>query len=571
MNDHFENTPRPPEGALPPLDAVPADEPLPPLDAVAADEPLPPLDAVPADDWEVPPPGPSVLDTFLALLAWVLILVLVGLTVLSRHPLPVAAAAGNKAPEAQAKPAEAANPDDPPPVPSPRPPAPPPAVRTAAAPDEFGIMLMQMQGRYLVGVSPLFGEKDRKKLYDGAKALNTGSLDQRWRFIVLAGDLVGPDEARTKLQELNELLARDRVIPTPEQRRVMNILRTLYGSYQQGQWDAPKVGPEDRQLLKDKLGWFGELALAPREGDKAARAAAEVPAKRMLTAVLAMLTWVVFFLGAGCLGLLVLGGLWLAGVVHGKLHCPTGHGGVYAETFALWMGMFVGMLVLVGSLDVGQYRFLLMIAAELVSLLALAWPVIRGVPWRQVREDIGWTLGPRPLLEPFLGFAAYAMALPLLACGVGVMLVLILLGLGGKFPGLADAANDFDPVKFQAHPIVEWLGHATFWDQVQLLVLASVMAPLVEETMFRGVLHRHLRDLTCGAGAVVSVLVSGLVVSTIFAVIHPQALVAVPALMALAFGFILAREWRGSVVPGMVAHGLSNGALVMFMIFVLGS
>ena len=72
-------------------------------------------------------------------------------------------------------------------------------------------------------------------------------------------------------------------------------------------------------------------------------------------------------------------------------------------------------------------------------------------------------------------------------------------------------------------------------------------------------------------GAVVSVLVSGFVVSLIFAVIHPQALVAVPALMALAFGFTLAREWRGSVVPGMVAHGLSNGAVMMFMIYALGS
>jgi membrane protease YdiL (CAAX protease family) len=571
MSDHFENTPRPPKAPLPPLDAVSADDPLPPLEAVPADEPRPPLDAVPGDDWEVPPPGPSMLDTFLALLAWVAILVLVGLTVLSRHPLPTAAAAKNKPPEVQAAPAEAAHPDDPPPIADPRPPAPPPVVRTEAAPDEFGSMLMLLQGRYLVGVSPWVGENDRKKLYDGTKSLNTGSLDQRLRYIVLVGDLAGPDEAQTKLQELKGLLARDRVNPPREQRRVMNVLRALYGDYQQGQWDAPKVGPEDRQLLKDKLGWFGELALAPRQGDQAARAAVEVPAKRMLTAVLVALGWVVFFLGAGCLGLLVLGGLWLAGVVRGKLHCPTGHGGVYAETFALWMGMFVGMLVLVGSLDVGQYRFLLMIAAELVSLLALVWPVIRGVPWRQVREDIGWTLGPRPLLEPFLGFAAYAMALPLLACGVAFMFVLILLGVGGKFPGLADAANDFDPVKFQAHPIVEWLGHATFWDRVQLLVLASVMAPLVEETMFRGVLHRHLRDLTCGAGAVVSVIVSGLVVSTIFAVIHPQAMVAIPALMALAFGFTLAREWRGSVVPGMVAHGLSNGALVMFMIYVLGS
>jgi membrane protease YdiL (CAAX protease family) len=29
--------------------------------------------------------------------------------------------------------------------------------------------------------------------------------------------------------------------------------------------------------------------------------------------------------------------------------------------------------------------------------------------------------------------------------------------------------------------------------------------------------------------------------------------------MALAFGFSLAREWRGTLVPAIVAHGLNNG------------
>jgi membrane protease YdiL (CAAX protease family) len=573
MSDNFENDPLRPTGPLPPLDAVPADEPLLPTG-------LPPLDAVPAEDAALPPPqGRVMLNTFLGLLAWVVIVVLVCLTVLSRHPLPTAPAA-NKAAEVRPEPGDAANVGDQrpvgrPPVAEPLPPVPPglpPVVRAAPPTDEVGPLLMLLQGRYLVGASSMLGEKDRQQLYEGMKkSLNTGSLDQRLRFVVLAGDLAGPDEALTQLDELDQLLAKDQLKPAPHQRGVMDALQTLYESYRQGQWDAPKLDADDRQLLKDELGWFGDLALAPREGDKTARAAVEAPALRMLTAVVAALVWVVFFLGAGCLGLLALGGLWLAGVVRGRLQCPTGHGGVYAETFALWMGMFVGLLILVGSLNVGEYHYLMLLAAELLSLLALLWPVLRGVPWQQVRADIGWTLGPRPLLEPFLGIAAYAMTLPLLACGVGVMLVLILLGFAGKFPGLADAANDFDPMKFQAHPIFEWIAHGSFWDRVQLVVLASVVAPLVEETMFRGVLHRHLRDLSCGAGAVVSVLFSGLVVSTIFAVIHPQALVAVPVLMAMAFGFTIAREWRGSVLPGMVAHGLSNGAVITLMMYALGS
>ena len=53
-----------------------------------------------------------------------------------------------------------------------------------------------------------------------------------------------------------------------------------------------------------------------------------------------------------------------------------------------------------------------------------------------------------------------------------------------------------------------------------------------------------------------------------FAAIHPQGWVAMPALMGLATGMTLVREWRGTLVPSMVIHGLSN-ALVMSMLWIL--
>ena len=60
-----------------------------------------------------------------------------------------------------------------------------------------------------------------------------------------------------------------------------------------------------------------------------------------------------------------------------------------------------------------------------VSLVALAWPVQRGIPWPQVRRDIGLTLGERPAFEPLAGIACYILALPLVALGVIVMLMLV--------------------------------------------------------------------------------------------------------------------------------------------------
>jgi membrane protease YdiL (CAAX protease family) len=67
-----------------------------------------------------------------------------------------------------------------------------------------------------------------------------------------------------------------------------------------------------------------------------------------------------------------------------------------------------------------------------------------------------------------------------------------------------------------------------------------------------------------------SVVLSALIVSLLFAAIHPQGLAAIPALMALAFGFNLAREWRGTLVPSMVAHAINNGLLLTLFLLIFG-
>jgi membrane protease YdiL (CAAX protease family) len=88
--------------------------------------------------------------------------------------------------------------------------------------------------------------------------------------------------------------------------------------------------------------------------------------------------------------------------------------------------------------------------------------------------------------------------------------------------------------------------------------------------MFRGVLYRHLREASRGWRVGLSVLFSATVVSFIFAVIHPQGLVAVPLLMALAYAFTAVREWRGTLIPGMVAHGITNGVTMTLLLLLAG-
>jgi membrane protease YdiL (CAAX protease family) len=153
------------------------------------------------------------------------------------------------------------------------------------------------------------------------------------------------------------------------------------------------------------------------------------------------------------------------------------------------------------------------------------------------------------------------MALPLLFGGLLVVLLISYLrqraGGGGLF-------ENGPP----AHPLVG-VAPNNWWVRVQVVLAASVAAPLVEETMFRGVFYRHLREATRGGGFLLSVLASGLVSGFIFAVIHPQGALAVPVLMGLAFGFAIGREWRGSLLSCMVAHGVHNGILVLLLLTAL--
>lgn len=268
----------------------------------------------------------------------------------------------------------------------------------------------------------------------------------------------------------------------------------------------------------------------------------------------AVLLWLVLFGGwylvaalAGVALLLLLLVAAALGLVRSRLTVPSGRGGVYAETFAVWMLLFFGNSALLGlagrALDVPHAAFLAALVAMFGSLAALGWPVLRGVPFGEVRKDVGLEWGRGPLRETLAGFGAYSIALPLLFLGAIVMILLTRLVDQGGAP---------------SHPAVEGIGAAGPGGLVLVFLLACIAAPIVEETMFRGVLYRHLRDATGRAGTALSFAASALVTSVLFAAIHPQGLLFIPVLAGLAIGFCIARELRGSLWPGMVAHAITN-------------
>ncbi len=442
--------------------------------------------------------------------------------------------------------------------------------------DPLGVLLMQIQARHVVASGDWL-QGDRRALYEQSEGLlNIGSVDQRQRFVILAAELAGVEEARQVLAELEAELADPPRGDPPElseaQADVRGLLQALYGpaaSVDDPDQGSMRLTKDQQELLVQRLGWFGRLALAPPGSqEEADRDSVLAPAYRVSIVLISALTLGLLVGFAGFLGLVVMGVLTLVGKVRSGLVAGGGAHGIYAETFAIWMILFFGLQMLAELIarlpGMQDHHLIIGIGAFFVSLGVLLWPVVRGISWRQIRNDIGWTLGRQPVLEPAFGVAGYAMTLPLLVVGLVFVFVLMMIQTAQAGP-----LPTFTPAGGPAHPIITELAQGHWWAKVQVLFVAVVAAPIVEETMFRGVLYRHLRDVSARMGIVLSIVLSTFINTFVFAVIHPQGWVAMPALMALACGFTLMREWRGTVVPSMIMHAISNGLVMTVLILLI--
>jgi membrane protease YdiL (CAAX protease family) len=433
----------------------------------------------------------------------------------------------------------------------------------------YDLVNMRLQSRLLVGMADrvMVGNKrGRESLYEEAKrSLNRGTYAQRIRFVVLAGELKGPDEARQQLRLINNKYHRLCGEPPAEEAEIGRILDRLYDVRSGNPKDVALLPEDEQQKLRQELGWFGNLALTPPGGDdEAARAAVLAPAFRTMWAILGAGIFM-FVLGfAGLFFLITLLVLFFLNRLRSGLTATSPHHGIYAETFAVYMLLFLGLSVgarhAINWLSLEQGRLALSGLAALGSLTALAWPVLRGIPWHQVRQDVGLNFDRLPGLELILGPGCYAMALPMLV--VGAMFYLTLTKLRDW---LGFGPDEFGPSNAPGHPIVFWVNQAGWWVWLEVLFVASFVAPLVEETMFRGVLYRHLRAASSRWQPASSFFFSAVVVSFLFAVIHPQGFLAVPMLMALAIAFTLMREWRGTLLPSMIAHGINNAVATLLL------
>ena len=429
--------------------------------------------------------------------------------------------------------------------------------KEAAGEDPAGLVVMQLQSQWLIGAASLSG--DHAEVIAQASALDMGSIGQRQRYMALMiflKNLEGAKQSSLRLQadldQVGKELTEDQAIT----QKMLDIL-TEGG-----------VLPADHASLSSQIGWFGELL----EADEAGRATLESLAE-IKVLIIGLIGLVLFIVGVlGFFGLLYIIIRVFDGSIKSSMAPPMPHHGIYAEMFALWLLLFVFLMSIAGILGkiVSEDNLIVAMSFSLLafflSLIVLGWARLRGISFQQLKLDIGWHTGAGIIKEVAYGIVGYAMTLPLLALGVVFMLLLILIQqifVGGV------TDDPFIGTGGGAHPIIVAIESGGWQVRVLIITLAAVAAPIIEETIFRGVLYRQLRTSSKLFNQIVSVLGSVVIVSFLFAAIHPQGWVAIPPLMGIAIGMNLMREWRGTIIPSMVIHGLSNGIVTSMLLISL--
>ncbi|MEL7497755.1 MAG: type II CAAX endopeptidase family protein [Planctomycetota bacterium] len=428
------------------------------------------------------------------------------------------------------------------------------------------LMQVQLQARTVVGQNNLSeivpGGGNQKTPVP--KELNGGCYEQRLCFVTLKGETDDAAAALSVLDDLDQKVEEHDLELTENQTRLRSLLGQLYQQYSIGDFDSQFLSDEDSEFLKERLGFCGQLALLPDGTPLEAQRDELVvgAATKLLIMAVAGLFGILIFL-AGFVFAVVYLYLLASGKFQARLEPSLTDHNVYIETFAIWLVIFFGSsLVMGGFVTDAKLQMLLQPIIFFGSLFCLVWPVVRGVSFSQVRRDIGWTLS-----DPFMDLVTtpftYVASLPLLVPGFIIVI------LAAALLGLVQESHEFARQATPGHPIQEYISSGNVLMITLVFITACVAAPVVEETMFRGVFYRHLRELSSRYARWFSVFLSACINGFIFAAIHPQGLIAIPVLMSLAFCFSLAREWRGSLVSPIAMHAIHNTLITCFSLLIL--
>lgn len=225
----------------------------------------------------------------------------------------------------------------------------------------------------------------------------------------------------------------------------------------------------------------------------------------------------------------------------------------FMETAILFLFLLfpVGMLVspLIPEEWLLTFQLGFIPAAFVISLLYFRSEsrpeMLRWLFWIPVMDEVeseeGRVSVKRPLIRSLIKEAGIGLIAVTVIFPIGVMANILAAALaGGQLGGPS------------VHPVMSHMNDNAF----QVFVLAVLIAPIVEEVIFRNFIYGFFRFRF---SALFSALFSGF----FFAVMHPYTMLMMPHLTVLGMGLALLREHRPGIVAPVVAHMIVNGMVFM--------
>lgn len=423
--------------------------------------------------------------------------------------------------------------------------------KTAEDDERVTLAVLELQGRLLIGAAQAQPKDLEKKL---AEMEGWAMTDQTAIAVAAVRFFIDP-EGNGKWRALALVKARLKVSTENEDQNNHHLLDNVRKVLD----ESESLSDEERQQIRSQMGWFGKilLAAAAEEGSPDAEELAALKKQSLMMIGITGFLFMSVFLGA-LLGvaLLVVG---LLQMKSGQLKMVGVAVEIPSQPYLAAFALYLALMVSADFLSVAVNPLIASVGMFVSIAVAFSWPRIRGLGWRDTLRGFGWRRGKGVFREMGAGIVGYVAMAPVFAIGFSATLILIFVS-GLLVSQGADAENIASrPV---THPIVAWVAEGDWKVKFAVLFLASGLAPLFEETMFRGALYGVFRKRW---GFVISGLASGF----IFAAIHPQGLLAIPALTAMGFGFAMIREWRGTLIASMTAHSLHNGILISALLLAL--
>jgi len=399
--------------------------------------------------------------------------------------------------------------------------------------------------------------------------LNQGTLWQRYAAAIEVGELSGPAGALAFLGEVDAAVQESNYQPDDRQIAVRQSLENIFNVRElTAPGEIATFDPRDSDVLTSEFDWLGTLALNPiPQNREMVRPGIDDRSNRLIYILIGvgMVGILMFLASAICLPLAVV--QFFRGRFRSAMPDQTFSGSIYLEMFACWLVLTViivpaifATLGLAGKEDLNESILVLGPISQLLPVAgALIWPMLRGKSLAGMMQELGLT-AKNPLAEIGAGIFGYLCAIIPLVILLAVVSVTMFLG------GSVDTTRlDSAPA---IHPVQNLLMSGDLSMILFVLVVACILAPIVEEIVFRGALYRYLRDRTGNYSRWTSVTVSILVAGILFAAIHPQNLVGLIPLTSLAVAMAMMRQWRSSLVASMTFHALNNGVVMMTMLLI---